>query len=253
MRVVERTKTIFDDYLRLEFQISNKTIENFLDLKISQANNVLQIKTQTSETEFVCRWIHSMLSTTADKDTYIVMKTSSGDGNFERAVKVFEAEESFKFMIIEVDSEDNLFGKFSNRLQSSSKRLIVITDVKSGVYFQSSTSSEVEVPHIYPKELSQNSLTEVLSRPVYLQNNQTTWEQIADEVYIKNNVLLKDLLNKSTIGETVQISKEFDEGLYVSRTFIYKNILKSEVLTECKDDVFVNSEKDFEAKFQSPM
>jgi hypothetical protein len=239
MVVIERTKTIFDDDSRLEFQISNKTIEDFLDPEISQTNNILHIRTQPSESEFVCMWIHSMLSATADKDTYIVMKTSSGEENYERGVKVFEAAESFKFLIIEVDTEVNLFGKYNSRLtnsfQNSSKRLIAITDVKSGVSFQNCCPFEEEVAHIHPKELSQNSLTEVLSRPVYLQNYQTTWEQIADEDYLKNEVLLKNLLEVNTIGENVQISKEIDEESYVSRTFIYKNILKLEVLQECRN------------------
>ncbi len=240
MRVIDRTKTIFENDSRLNFQINNKIIEDFLDTKINKINNILRVRTQASETEFVCMWIHSMLSTTADKDTYIVMKTSFSKENFDRGVKVFEAAESFKFMIVEVDTRDHLFGKYSNRLkdslQNSSKLLIVITDVKSGVMFQNCCPSEAEVPHIYPKELSQGSLTEVLSRPVSLQNHQTTWKQIADEVYLKNEILLKDLLKANEIGENVPISKDFDVGLYVSRTFIYKNVLQSEALTECEDD-----------------
>jgi hypothetical protein len=254
--VIERTtKTIFEDDSRLEFQINKNFFEDFLDPQINQTNNILHVRTQASETEFVCMWIHSMLSTTADKDTYIVMKTSFGDRIFGRGVKVFEAEESFKIMIIEVDAEESLFEKYSNRfkncLQNSTKRLIVITDVKFGVKFEKCSSSEVEVPHIYPKELSQNSLIKVLNHSVYLQHCQTTWEQIADEVYIKNEVLLKDLLGVNRIGETVQISKEFDEKLYVSRTFIYKNEHKSKVLRECKDDEFVDNKNEFNKKSQS--
>ncbi len=255
MLVIRTTKTIFDDDSRLEFQISNKTIEDFLDLQISQTNNILHVKTQALETEFVCMWIHLKLSTTADKDTYIMMKTSFGGENFGRGVKVFEVAESFKFLIIEVDSENHLFGKYNNRLtnclQNSIKRLIAVTDVKSGVNFKNCRSLEEKVPHIYSKELSQDSLTKVLSRPVYLQNCQTTWKEITDEDYLMNKVLLKDLLATSEIGENLQISKEFDEGLYISRTFIYKNVLKSEVLTECKVDEFVYSEEDFQAKLHS--
>ncbi len=255
MRVIERTRTIFDDDSRLELQINNKTIEDFFDPEINQTNNILHVRTQASETGFVCMWIHSMFSTTTDKDTYIVMKTSFGEENFDCGVKVFEAAESFKFMIIEVDSEDYLFKKFKDRLtnslQDSSKRLIVITDVKSGVKFENCTYLEVEVSHIYPKELGQNSLTKILSRPVSLQNCETTWKQIVDEFYVKNKVLLKDLLKINKIGKTVEISKDFDEGLYVSRSFIYKNVLKSKVLRKCKDDEFVYSEEEFEAKLQS--
>jgi hypothetical protein len=253
--VIRTTKTIFDDDSLLEFQIRNKTIEDFLDLKINQTNNILHVRTQTSETGFLCMWIHSKLSTTADKDTYIVMKTSFGEKNCDRGVKVFEAEKSFKFMIIEVDADNHLFGKYSDRLnnclQNLSKRLIVITDVKSSVKFENYSPLKEEVAHIYPKELSQDSLTKVLNNPVSLQNCQSTWKEIADEVFIKNNILLKDIIGTNKIGDNIQISKEFDEGLYVSRTFIYKNVLKSEVLKECKEDEFFYVEEDFRAKLES--
>jgi hypothetical protein len=172
----------------------------------------------------------------------------SSDEMFNRSVKVFEAEESFRFMIIEVDSQDDLFEHHKNcllqTLQSPSKRLIVITDENSEIKFENHNHLKIEVPHIYPKVLTQHSLDQVLNRPVTLQNYPTTWKAIAQEDFIKNHILLKDLLQTSEIAQNLEVS---DEKFYVERTFVYKPWIKPRFLRECKDNFFYN-QQEFETK-----
>ncbi len=160
LSVMKKTSGIFHADSLLEFQTIHKDIEEFLDPQINQTNNILHVKAQEFETEFVSMQIYKKLSTTAvNKDTYIMMKTSFNEETFELGVKVFEMSESFKFMIIEVDLEDDsLFEKFRSQVEktlqstANSKRLIVITQVNSKVQF--SSCSELKVDHVYPKDLN---------------------------------------------------------------------------------------------------
>jgi energy-coupling factor transporter ATP-binding protein EcfA2 len=252
---MEKTKTIFDDDSCLEFQTTHKTIDDFLDPQINSANKILHVKTQEAETEFVSMQIYKKLSTAAvNKDTYIMMKTSFSEENFERGVKVFEKSESFKFMIIEVNSEDCLFDarkkSWTNFSSSSLKRLIVITDVNSKIVF--SGCSELEVSSVYPKDVSIDSLAKVLSRRIEFQKIQTSWKELAEEDFLKNNVFLKDLLRKKAIAENVQVFKEFDnKNLYVPRTFLCQHWLKTEVLNVLNSDEIVNNQQDYEAMSKS--
>jgi hypothetical protein len=251
--VTEKTKTTFDNNLYLEFQTSHKTIEDFLDPQINPANKILHVRTQEAETEFVSMQIHIKISAAVNKDTYIMMKTSVSEETFERGVKVFEKSESFKFMIIEVDAEnDSLFGivriQLENTLQSSSKRLIVITDVNSKLKF--SRCSELKFDHFRPKVLADASLAEVLDRKVEFQRSKTTWREIAGENYLKNEVLLRNLLKTEKIAENLQVSKEIDKNLYVPRTFLYPNWLKPEVKFLRSEEIVYN-QRDYEAKCKS--
>ncbi len=255
LSVIERTSRIFEDDTCLKFQTIQKDIEDFLkDPQIKQTNKILHVKTQESETDFVSMQIYKKLSTAAvNKDTYIMMKTSFSEESFERGVKVFEKSESFKFMIIEVDSGDSLFEKFRNQIekivQSPSKRLIVITDVNSKIKF--SRCSEFELSSFYPKVLTDASLAQVLNRKVEFQKTETTWKELAGEDFLINNILLKDLLTTEKIAGNLRVSKEIDASLYVSRTFLYQHWLKQEVLKAFKSDKIVYNQQDFEAKCKS--
>jgi hypothetical protein len=227
-----------------------------LDPQINPANKILHVKTQEAETEFVSMQIYKKLSTAAiNKDTYIMMKTSFSEETFERGVKVFEKSESFKFMIIEVDSGDTLFEKFRSQvektLQSPSKRLIVITDVNSKMKFNQQNCSELEHDKFHPKELNFESLDKVLNRQIEFQNFSTTWKELAEEDHLKNNVLLSDLLKTNKIAENVKVCKKIDENLYVSRTFLFKHWLKPEVFDAVKSDEIVFNQQDYEAKCKS--
>ncbi len=137
--VMEKTSEIPDDTDLVEFQIIKKDIEDLLDPQINSANKILHVKTrQKSESKFVSTHIYKKLSKTVYKDTYIMMKTCSEEF-FRRGVEVFEKYTSFKFLIIEVDSGNDLFEKYRSQveraLQSPSKKLMVITDVKSNIKF----------------------------------------------------------------------------------------------------------------------
>ncbi len=180
--VMEKTREIFSGISNLELQATNKEIAGFLNHNLNPANNILHVK---SDTELVSMQIYRSLSTTAlYKDNYIMMKTSFSEGDFERGLKVFEKLESFKFMIIEVDAEDKLFEKFRDQimqiLKNPSKRLIVITDVKSRIIFSKCTS--LDLGPVYLKDLNATSVVEVLSREYEFQNFFT-------------NVRLQDFLN----------------------------------------------------------
>jgi hypothetical protein len=255
--VTEKTKAIFENELYLEFQTIHKTIEDFLnDTQNNQTNKIFHIKTQESETEFVSMQIHKKLSTAAvNKDTYIMMKTSFSEETFERGVKVFEKSESFKFMIIEVDSGDqpSLFEKFRSQIektvQSTSKRMIVITDVNSKIRF--SGCAELKLDSFYPKDLIDASLAEVLNRKIEFQKFQTTWKELAGEDYLKNNVLLKDLLKTKEIAKKMKVSKGIDKSLYVPRNFLYSHWLEPGVLKELKSDETVYNQQDYEAQCKS--
>jgi hypothetical protein len=249
LSVIEKTSGIFGKGVCLEFHTIHKTIEDFLDPQISPAKKILYVKTQESETEFVSMQIYKKLSTTdIKKDTYIMMKTSFGEESFKSGVKVFEKSDSFKFMIIEVDSEDSLFEKFRSQiettLQSPSKRLIVIA-VKSKIKFSDCT--ELDIDPFHPKDLTDASLAQVLNRPVNFQKTQTTWK----EILAKNNILLKDLLRIKEIAANVLVSKSINENLYIPRTFLYQNWLELEVLNEFSSDDIVYNQQDYEAKFKS--
>jgi hypothetical protein len=199
---MEKTRTVFGDSFCLEFQTIKKEIQEFLDPQISQTNNILHVKVQESETEFVSMQIYEKLSTTAtvNKDTYIVMKSSFSDEIFERGVKMFEAEESFKFMIIEVDSDNNLVQKYKSQLENilqnsmDAKLLVLVTDVNSNISFSNTNCSELQVDPVNLKDLSATSIKKVLSHPVEFQKFTTTWKDISEEDYLKNEILLKDIL-----------------------------------------------------------
>jgi thymidylate kinase len=253
--VTEKTRTIFGNNSCLEFRTTHKTIEDFLkDPQIKQTDKILHVNTQESETKFVSMQIYGKLSTAAlNKDTYIMMKTSFSEETFERGVKVFKESETFKFMIIEVDSEDSLFVKFRSQIekivQSPSKRMIVITDMNSKIKF--TRCEELELSHFHPKDLTDASLAEVLNRKVEFQKTQTTWKELAEEDYLKNKVLLKHLLTTNKIAENVEVSKEIDVSLYVPRTFLYQNWLKPEVLKALRSDEIVYNQQDYGAQCRS--
>jgi hypothetical protein len=253
--VMEKTRKFFDNNLHLEFRTIRRDIVYFLDSQINFSNKILHVKTQESETEFVSMQIYKKFSTAAfNKDTYIMMKTSFSEEAFERGVKVFEKSESFKFMIIEVDSKNNLFEKFRSQiektLQSSPKRLIVITDVNSKIKF--SGCAELQLDPFPPKDVTDASLAEVLDRKIEFQKFHTTWKELAGEDYLKNEVLLKDVLKINKIAENVRVCKEFDESLYVPRTFLYQHLLKPAVLNALsRSDEFVYNQQDYEAQCRS--
>jgi hypothetical protein len=251
--VISQTCRFFENTrLILEIQV-NKNIVEFLNLDTSQPSNILHIKTQKSETKFVSMQIYSVLSrANKSKDSYIMMRTSFDEASFERGMKVFERAASFQFMIIEIDSDESLSEVYScvaQILNNPSKRLIIINDQKNIIKIK--RSQELDLPHIYLKNLEKDILNKILNSEVSLQNFRTKWVNLANKDYFENNILLADITNRESIAKNVHIAKEYDKDLYISRTFIYKNVLKGEVLDETSKDEFGYSADEFNNKYSN--
>jgi hypothetical protein len=244
-------KILFAEFM-LEFQTKNEEIEKFLDPKVNQASNILHITTEKSETKFLYMQIQSLMSTADEISTpYIMLKTSLSEKEFENGMKAFVGD---RLLVIEVDSEDICFGKYKEQLiemsQKSSRRLIVISEVSSKIQFENYPILKYFAPHLYPKDLTKDSLIKVLNSEVTFQNYPITWKELLSENYIKNEVLLADLVDTKLIAENVPVAKEYNKKLYVNRTFSYANTLSPEVLKACFDE-FVYNEEDFQAKLET--
>jgi energy-coupling factor transporter ATP-binding protein EcfA2 len=109
----------------------------------------------------------------------------------------------------------------------------------------------LKLDSIRPRDLTIATQKKVFNRQIEFQKIKTTWKKLVKkEKYLKKKVLLKDLLRTDKIAENVPVSKEVDENLYVSRTFISQHWLKPEVLKMLSSDEVVYNQQDYEIKCQ---
>jgi hypothetical protein len=270
--IIELKETLFEDFV-LEFVNEYVEIKRFYTNIGSQSQKILQVITPESEESFISMRILSNLSS-APKDSFVMLRSSLSSEVIERGLNVFKSGKFCNLLILQIDPEKPLSDEnqqifdqgaqvfeiedlpdirnncLNGSLRDHSKRLIVITDLNSKVNFKSSDFQEFQVAHSFPKDLEDASLNIVLNREVDFQKHKTTWKEIAEKDYLKNDILLKDLLQFQEIADNVQVFNIFNKDLYVERTFIYQHWLKPEVLNNFNDE-FVYNEEEFESKRKS--
>jgi hypothetical protein len=241
--------TLFKE-LFLKFKEELPEIRDFYENKDQQSKQVLHVITPKSEEPFISMRVLSILSS-APRDSFVMLSSSLASEVMKQGLNVFKSREACKLLILQIDPEKPLSGddkkKLEEALQDQTKRVILVSDQKWKNKIQNSET--IQTAKTFLTDLTKESLKKVLELPVKLQNSSVAWKDLLDEKHFAETSLA-DLINTKSVAGDVPVSKDNLMGLYVPRTFTYKNVLKPEVLKECSGN-FVYSEKDFVAKLQA--
>jgi hypothetical protein len=241
------SKALMFKKLFFEFKSENSEIRSFLDG--TRCKQILHVITPELEELLISMSIYSMLSS-AVKDSFIMLKTNLSEEDIEQGLNIFSSESFCNLLVLQTYQRFNLLEKFARKCMDTlvinkTKRMIVISDENWNNVFQN--ARVINTPKILLRDLSKQSLDNVLKLEVQFQNSFTNWKNLLDqESYLEKS--LADLLYTKSIAENVRVTKEYNQDLYVSRTFIFKNVLKTEVLKKCGNDEIVYNEQDFADK-----
>jgi hypothetical protein len=241
---------------RLHFKSANSDIRKFLDLSTAQdSKQILHIITPKSEELFISMSIYSMLTKKggAPRDYFIMLKTSDTRKIIEQSIKIFETDTSSHLLILQIDQKCELAKEDANILLKAtvdkSKRVVAISNRNWINIFQSPEIIEID-SKTYLTDLTEKSLDDVLKINISFQTFSTNWKDLLDEK-IYSKTLLVDLINKKSVAENVQVSKDFNQDLYISRSLLYKNALTPDVLKKLTNGEFADNEEDFNRKCQT--
>jgi hypothetical protein len=245
-KVVMNLKDTLSKDWYLEFKEEVPEIKSFYENQHSK--QVLHVITPESEESFISMRVLSMLSS-APRDSIVMISTCMVRKMMEQGLNVFKSGESCKLLILQIDPEKPLSEddekKLEEALQDRTKRVILISDQKWKNKIHN--IEVIQTTKTFLTDLTKESLNKVLEIQIKFQNSSVAWRDLMDEKH-SAETSLADLINTKSVAENILVPAENNQELYVSRTFTYKNVLRPEVLKECRGDVFVYSEEDFEAK-----
>jgi hypothetical protein len=234
----------------LYFKSIQQGVTDFLKNTDANQPRILRVQSSKEETHFAAMRVLSNFP-----GLLIYLNSNFNKEDFEQGIIFFENLESYKLLLIEL-YEDTLqvFKDHEAKLESilqhdPSKKLVLIGDAKLQVNFQNiQTLNENES---CLTDLADDSKDEILDEKIQFQNQETTWREVLDGHDLDAlEIPLKEIWKSRQLGNEVKVSKSYSEKIYIPRTVLYSNRLKSTILTGGAG-VFVFDKKDFEQKRQN--
>jgi hypothetical protein len=247
--IIEKDKLFRDIW---DFKSILSETRNFLNTINQSQPRILRLETSEGESHFAAMRIVSNYS-----DPLLYLKANFTDEEFKQILTFFEKLSCYKLMVVELQRESyHVFKNRENDLEKilqngPSKKLVITGDASLKVNFKNIQTLK-EDESLFT-DLVVDLQDQILNKNIRFQDQETTWRAVLDG-HDFDKILLKDVIKSPQLGNKIKISKSYGEKIYIDRTILYNNSLKSSILQrndERINDVFNFDKDEFEKQRQS--